>query len=115
MAILRYYLSIADLANARGEDPQFSFHGNSAESFAQALQMALRELTLWQNWRAGQVDPESVDPALGQTDPQASVIAHQSDLHVDIEVSTKLSHTILKHRLALLAGHSWELHDVKPV
>ena len=32
----------------------------------------------------------------------------------DIEVVTTLSHTILKHRLWLLAGHSWELHDVKP-
>jgi hypothetical protein len=114
MSTQRYYLSIADLAHARGENPAFSFQGVSAESFAQALQAALREPTLWQQWSADQTDPDSIDPALGLTDPSATVSAKQADLHVDIEVVTSLSHTILKHRLALLAGHSWELHDVKP-
>lgn len=109
----RYYFSIADLAKARGETAELSFAGGSPDSFAGALQAALREPTLWQRWRALQADPDAVDPGLGASDPQATVKATQADLHTDVEVTTRLPHAILKHRLTLLAGHSWTLRDVR--
>ena len=109
----RYYLSIGDLSKARGENAELSFHGVSPDSFAAALQAALREPTLWQRWRALQPDPDAVDPGLGASDSSATVTARQADLQTDIEVSTTLPHSILKHRLRLLAGNVWKLHDVR--
>ena len=109
----RYFLSIGDLAQARGENAELSFHGASPDAFAAALQAALREPSLWQRWKALQPDPDAVDPSLGASDPTANVKAAQSDLHTDIEVVTTLPHSILKHRLTLLAGRVWKLHDVQ--
>ena len=109
----RYYLSIDDLAKARGQFDELSFHGNSPDSFAALLQSALREPTLWRRWRAMQPDPDAVDPALGASDPAATVTAVQQDLHTDILVTTSLPHAILKHRLTLLVGAHWSLRDVK--
>jgi len=109
----RYFLSIDDLARARGPSDALSLQGNSPESFASQLQAALREPTLWNRWRAMQPDPDAIDAALGVTDPSASVSAHQSDLHCDAEVVTSLPHAILKHRLSLLVGSHWRLRDVK--
>jgi hypothetical protein len=109
----RYYLSIGDLALARGEHAELSFHGASPETFGRTLQAALREPTLWQRWKSLQPDPDAVDPSLGASDPDAVVTAEQSDLHTDIEVVTSLPHSVLKHRLNLLAGREWKLHDVK--
>lgn len=110
----RYYLSIDDLANARGTIAELSFHGDSPESFGVALASALREPSLWQRWRAMQPDPDAVDPALGATDPEASVTARLSDeLHTDVVVTTRLPHSILRHRLNLLVGAHWTLRDVK--
>jgi hypothetical protein len=54
-----------------------------------------------------------VDPALGVSDPTATVTATQSDLHTDVEVVTSLPHAILKHRLTLLIGRNWTLRDVR--
>jgi hypothetical protein len=113
MSKQHYFLSIDDLSKARGEAVELSFTGGSAESFAQSLQGALREPTLWQRWRSMQPDPDAVDPASGACDPQATVTARQSDLHTDIEVVSVLPHAILKHRLTLLAGRAWRLHDVR--
>ena len=48
----RYYLSIADLGHARGEDPRFSYAGAGPNDFAGALQHALRSDELFQRWRA---------------------------------------------------------------
>jgi hypothetical protein len=109
----RYYLSIGDLSRARGEHAELSFHGASPESFASALQAALRSPALWQRWKALQPDPDAVDPSLGASDPDAQVRAEQSDLHTEIQAVTTLPHAILKHRLNLLAGHVWQLHDVQ--
>jgi hypothetical protein len=50
---------------------------------------------------------------LGATDPAATVTAKQSDLHVDLVVTTGLPHSLLKHRLSLLVGAHWTLRDVK--
>lgn len=110
--IQRYLFSIDDLPRARGESQELSFQGDSPESFAALLQQALREPTLWQRWRAMQPDPDAVDPALGASDPNATVEAHQSDIHVSVEVRTNLPHAIIQHRLTLLVGRHWTLRDV---
>jgi hypothetical protein len=109
----RYYISIENLTKARGEFNELSFHGTSPDSFASLLQEALREPTLWRRWRDMQPDPDAIDPGLGVNDPDATVSAHQSDLHVDVEVATSLPHAILRHRLELLIGHNWKLRDVR--
>ena len=109
----RYYLSIDELSKARGEFAQLSFDGISPDSFAATLQSALREPVLWERWKALQPDPEAVDDSMGANDPAATVKAEQSDLHTEIEVVTSLPHSILKHRLNLLAGRTWTLHDVR--
>jgi hypothetical protein len=108
----RFYLGIDDFARARGSVDALSFHGDSPEGFAAQLQAALREPALFERWRALQEDPDAVDPGLGVTDPAATVTARQSDLHVDVIVTTRLAHSILKHRLSLLVGAHWTLRDV---
>lgn len=110
----RYFLSIGDLSRARGEHAELSFHGVSPDSFANTLQSALREPALWQRWKALQPDPDAVDPQLGASDANAKVSAEQSDLHTEVEVVTTLPHAVVKHRLNLLAGRVWKLHDVTP-
>ncbi|TDR38231.1 hypothetical protein DFR29_12231 [Tahibacter aquaticus] len=111
--VQRFFLSIGDLSQARGEYAQLSFDGISPASFASTLQAALREPSLWQRWKALQPDPDAVDPQLGASDPNARVSAEQSDLHTEVEVVTTLPHAIVKHRLNLLAGRVWKLHDVQ--
>ena len=113
MSTQRYYLSIENLANARGHISELSYQGNSPDSLAAALQAALREPSLWQRWRAMQPDPDAIDPSLGANDPAATVRATQSNLHTDVVVTTALPHAILKHRLSLLIGAHWSLHDVQ--
>jgi hypothetical protein len=113
MSTQRYYLSIENLANARGHISELSYQGNSPDSLAAALQAALREPSLWERWRATQPDPDAIDPALGASDAQATVRATQSNLHTDVEVTTSLPHALLKHRLNLLIGAHWSLHDVQ--
>ena len=108
----RYYISLPDAQRARGPDPRFAFTAVSAEGFAEQLQAALREPTLFERWRAVQDDPDAVDPALGAVDRQASVQGAQKDLHVDLVVTTSIPGTVLKQRLRLLAGSAWELRDV---
>ena len=110
--VQRYMFTIDDLPKARGESHEISFQGGSPESFAEMLQSALREPSLWQRWRAMQPDPDAIDPALGVNDPDAIVVAHQSDVHVSVEVTTSLPHSIIKHRMTLLIGKHWTLRDV---
>jgi hypothetical protein len=112
MSRQRYFLSIENLAQARGQIDELSYRGNSPDSFAAQLQAALREPSLWERWRALQPDPDAVDPALGASDAAATVSAAQKDLHTDIVVTTSLPHAVLKHRLGLLVGSHWRLHDV---
>ncbi len=107
----RYYLSLPDPAEARGEGA-FSFTAQGADAFAAQLEDALRSDGLFQRWRATQEDPDGVDPALGATDPAATVKGEQDDLHIDLIAVTSLPGTVFKHRLRLLAGSGWELRDV---
>ncbi len=108
----RYYISLKEPKRARGSDPAFSFTAHGAEEFAAQFQDALQTDSLFSRWRAAQEEPDEVDPALGATDPQASVVGQQDDLHVDLIVITSLPGSVFKHRLRLLAGSEWELRDV---
>lgn len=107
----RYYISLPDPQRARGGDA-FSFQSQGADGFAEELQAALRDTTLFERWRAAQDDPDAVDASLGVTDPAATVKGEQHDLHVDLIATTSIPGSIFKHRLRLLAGSAWELRDV---
>ena len=113
MARNRYYLSIADLAHARGADARFSYDGAGPNDFAAALQQALRSDALFQRWRAVQPDPDAVEASLGATDPAAEVTAKVADLHTNVELDTDLPVSTVRHRLYLLIGSSWQLRDVR--
>jgi hypothetical protein len=108
----RYYLSLPNPSRARGGNPDYAFSAQGAEGFAAQLQDALRSDALFERWRAAQEDPDAVDPALGVTDPAATVQGHQDDLHVDLVATTSIPGSVLRHRMRLLAGSSWELRDV---
>ena len=107
----RYYIAIPDTGKARAAG-EFAFRSQGAESMAQELQDALRTTALFERWRAAQDDPDEVDPALGATDPAATVEGRQDDLHIDLIVVTSISGAVFKQRLRLLAGSAWELRDV---
>lgn len=108
---IRYYLSFPDPGALRTAG-DFAFRSHSADGLAEELQAALREDGLFQRWRATQDDPDAVDPALGATDPAATVRGEQRDLKIDLVATTSIPGTILKHRLRLLAGQGWQLRDV---
>jgi len=112
MARSHYYLSIDDLANARGGDPRFSYEGAGPGDFATALQHGLRDALLFERWRAAQPDPDAVDASLGATDPQAEVTAKVSDLHIEVDLLTTLPMSVVKQRLNLLIGSAWQLRDM---
>src|SRR3546814_21052577 len=80
---------------------------------ARELQDALRTPALFERWRATQDDPDEVDPALGATDPTATVEGRQADLHIDLIVVTSISGAVFKQSLRLLAGSAWVLRDRK--
>ncbi|HEX5693029.1 MAG TPA: hypothetical protein VFY00_00220, partial [Arenimonas sp.] len=100
-------------SRARGAEPALSFKSGGADGFAQELQAALREDTLFQAWRAMQDDPDEVDEALGITDPAAVVVGKQEDLKIELHATTSISSGILKQRLNWLAGEHWVLADVR--
>ena len=108
-----YYLSIADLAHARGADPRFAFDGAGPNDFAAALQQALRDDGLYQRWRVAQPDPDAVDMALAATDPEAQVDAKVVDLHTEVDLVTSLPMIVVRHRLYLLIGAAWQLRDLR--
>lgn len=109
----RYYLRLPDPALARGNEPSLSFRSKSAEGFAEELQAALRTPALFERWKALQEDPDEVDPALGATDPAATVSGEQSDLDVLLVATTSVPGGVFKQRLRWLAGTHWQLHDIK--
>jgi hypothetical protein len=108
-----YYLSIADLAHARGDDPRFSYDGVDPRSFAAILQESLRDDGLFQRWRAVQPDPDAVDASLGHADPDAQVSAHLAGLHTEVDLVTSLPMSVVRHRLYLLVGSAWQLRDLR--
>lgn len=108
----RYFISLPEPEKAR-TDEAWSFRSQSPEGFAEELQAALRSDVVFAQWLASQSDPDSVDPELARNDPSATVIGKLDDLHVDLEIVTTLPSEVLKHRLRLLAGHHWQLRDVR--
>ncbi|MBD8874226.1 hypothetical protein [Rhodanobacter sp. DHB23] len=109
-----YYLTIANIAQARGSDAALSWSGAGPADFAAALEEALHSPMLFERWRARQPEPDEVDPALGATDAQAQVRARVADLHVEVDVLTCLPMSLLRQRLNWLIGTAWQLHDVRP-
>ena len=99
------------LCHVTGQD-HWDLPKGGAHADESPLQAALREDGLFQRWRATQEDPDAVDPALGATDPAATVHGEQHDLKIDLVATTSIPGTILKHRLRLLAGQGWQLRDV---
>jgi hypothetical protein len=112
MSNQRYYLSVENLDQARGSEPALAFQGIGPEALAAALQDAMRSDALFQQWRALQPDPDEVDDSLGATDPQAQASGKQTG-RSEIELVTSLPMRIVKHRLALLIGPSWQLRDMR--
>lgn len=108
-----YYLSIADLGRARGDDPRFAYDGAGPNDFATALQAALGTDELFQRWRAAQPDPDAVDGSLGDTDPSVEVSAKVADLHTEVDLITNLPMSVVRHRLYLLIGSAWQLRDLR--
>lgn len=111
--VQRFFLTIADLTAAHGDDPDLSFHGGAPSYFAQALLHALRTPELWDKWRMKQDEPDEIDPKLGMYDSDAKVTAEQADLHTEVEIITNLPHSVIQHRLGLLIGKHWRLRDVR--
>ena len=111
----RYYISLPDGAAARGSDPATSFSAHGAGGFAEQLEQAMRTSQVFDRWRGAQDDPDDVDPALGATDPAATVTGEQHDLHIDRVLTTVLPGDVVRHRLRLLAGSGWQLRDVTAV
>lgn len=109
---IRYHIALPDPSRAHlaGE---FAFRSQGAEGLAGELQDALRTDALFQRWRATQEDPDAVDPALGATDPAATVHGELHDLRTDLIVVTSIPGAVFKQRLRLLAGNAWELRDVR--
>lgn len=108
-----YHVSLPDPKAARGADDALSFRSNGAQGFAEELQDALTGTALFEAWRASQPDPDAVDPQLGATDPSATVVGTQQDLRINLRVTTTLGSDIFKQRMRLLAGHHWELREVR--
>lgn len=108
----RYFITLPEPEKARGTAP-WNFQSHSPEGFAEELQNALRNDTLFQRWLATQEDPDAIDPTLAATDPSAQVSGKMDDLHIDLEVLTGLPGDVFKHRMRLLAGSQWQLHDVR--
>lgn len=108
----RYFYSLPHPEKLRAESRPFGFVSDGAEGMAAELEQALRTRSLFERWQQTQEEPDEVDASLAATDPQASVKGKQSDLRIELVVTTSLPGSVLKHRLNLLAGHHWQLHDV---
>ena len=108
----RFFITIDDLAQARGAEPSLAFRGASPDTLAAELQAALREPRLWERWRALQDDPDDVDPLTGAVDAAATVSGDLASNRTELKVTTLLPHALLKHRLDLLVGAHWKLRDV---
>jgi hypothetical protein len=108
-----YYLSIADLAHARGPVQALGYDGAGPNDLAAAVQNAMRTPELFERWRAMQDEPDDIDPTLGVVDPQATASARVADLCTDMDLITNLPMSVVRHRLNLLIGNSWQLRDMR--
>ncbi|WP_256777324.1 MULTISPECIES: hypothetical protein [unclassified Stenotrophomonas] len=109
----QYHISLPDPSKARGNDPDLSFRSQGAAGFAEELQDALRSTVLFDKWRAKQPDPDAVEAQWGAADPSATVTGSQDDLRINLVATTRIDSDVFKQRLRMLAGHHWELRDVR--
>lgn len=109
---VRYMIRLPDPERARASG-EFAFRSQGAGGMAEELQDALRGDALFQRWCATQDNPDTIDPALGATDPAAVVEGRQQDLHIELVADTAIPGAVFKHRMRLLAGSAWELRDVR--
>lgn len=109
----RYFLRIPDPALARGDEPALAFRSGSAGGFAEELQAALRTPVLFERWKAMQDEPDEVDPALGATDPAATVTGEPDHLGVLLVATTSLPGAVFNQRMRWLAGSHWQMRDVR--
>lgn len=108
-----FYLSIDDLAHARGPIPSLSYDGAGPNDFADALREALATPVLFERWRAMQDEPDDVDLALAATDPDVQVTAQVADLRTDVDLITSLPMSVVRNRLNVLIGSTWKLRDMR--
>lgn len=108
-----YFLSVKDMSKAKGPDPELSFEGIGPDKLASDIQAAMAGDGLFQRWRAKQPEPDEVDTTLGVTDASASATGELSNDRTDVQLTTSLPMRIVKHRLNLLIGNSWELRDTR--
>ena len=108
-----YYISLPDPAKARGNDAALAFQSHGASGFAEELQAALASPGLFEKWKARQPDPDAVEAQWGVTDPGATVTGSQDDLRINLQVTTSINSDVFKQRMRLLAGHHWELREVR--
>jgi hypothetical protein len=108
-----YFLSVSDMSKARGSDPDLSFEGIGPDKLASDIAAAMSSDALFQRWRAKQPEPDEVDQALGVTDPAATATGELSNDRTDIHLTTRLPMSIVKHRLNMLIGSSWQLRDTR--
>ncbi len=92
---------------------QFALASRGPEAIAEDIQEALRGTALFERWRQTQEEPDEVDPALGVTDPAATVTGRQRNHGVDLVIETTIPGEVLRHRLGLLAGSAWEMRNVR--
>ena len=108
-----YYLSIDNLAHARGSIPQLAWDGVGPNDLARAVQDAMRSTALFERWRALQAEPDEVDQSLAATDASATVTAAVADLRTDMDLVTSLPMSVVRQRLNLLIGPGWKLRDLR--
>lgn len=110
---MRYYLRIADLTSAHGDDDRFAWRGQSPQDLAASIEQTLRDPAFAERWRVLQPEPDEVDASWTGTDVGARVSSEDRAQQVDLIVTTTLPHRILAHRLNLLIGAHWTLRDVR--
>jgi hypothetical protein len=112
---MKFYISLPEPAKAHGAIASLSFSANGGEAFAEQLQAALADPAYAQRWLAtlNPDDVERVDPALLAVDARAKVDFVLHGLGFLLIADTAINGTAFKHRMRLLAGHHWQLTDVK--
>lgn len=97
---------------ACGQAPSLRFHAHGPDAFAEQLHIALADPRWYARWRSIQQNPDAVDKSLAQIDSQSRVLGQMKDFGILLKVHTVLPNKVLHHRMSVLAGTHWELHDV---
>ena len=108
----RYHITLPEPERARGPEPALSFSANGADAFADEVRAALSDPGWIGRWHHMQEDPDEVEEAVLAVDRNAVVRGEQRDLKIDLTVITTLPGNILRHRMGMLAGKHWQLHNV---